>query len=84
MSSNIDVKHTSQEEKIEKCLKMMKGKSDEHKFAGLLMISKLSIEEIEKKKKIQNEILQALGISFLLRLLQTKGKLLYVYCIFFE
>ncbi|KAJ0404980.1 hypothetical protein P43SY_004897 [Pythium insidiosum] len=61
------------EQRIEQCLRMLGGKSDEHKFAGLLMITKLSDVSAERMQRLRLQVLEAVGAAFFLRLLQTRG-----------
>lgn len=60
-------------EKIAQCLQMLAGTKDEHKIAGLLMITKLGDLPAEQYDKIRREVLATVGVSFCMRLLHTKG-----------
>lgn len=64
---------TAAEEKIAQCMRMLEGNSDEHKFAGLLMITKLDDLEAEHLVKVRRQVLATVGSSFFLRLLHTRG-----------
>ncbi|CAH0485850.1 unnamed protein product [Peronospora farinosa] len=61
------------EEKIAQCLQMLAGKTDEHKFAGLLMITKLGDLPAEQSHQVRREVLATVGVSFCMRLLYTRG-----------
>lgn len=65
------------EQKIQHCLQVLKGKSDEHKFAGLLMVTKLNDLPWERLQQVRRQVLATVGVKFFLRLLHTKGMLLY-------
>lgn len=60
------------DEQITQCLRVLHGKSDEHKFVGLLMITKLSAT-LPKQVDVLHQIVQTVGTGFFMRLLQTKG-----------
>lgn len=59
---------------VSQCLKMLAGSSDEHKFAGLLMITKLPTLADSQRQELQRQVVDTVGVSFFLRLLLTKGK----------
>jgi anthranilate phosphoribosyltransferase len=61
------------EEMVRKCVQMMRGKSDEHKFAGLLMLTKIQNLSIVEMATVRHDIVQAVGVNFFLRLLHTQG-----------
>lgn len=65
------------EQKIQHCLQVLKGKSDEHKFAGLLMVTKLNDLPWEQLQQVRRQVLATVGVKFFLRLLHTKGIPLY-------
>ena len=60
-------------EKIAQCLQMLAGNTDEHKFAGLLMITKLGDLPADQALQVRREVLTTVGVSFFMRLLRTKG-----------
>lgn len=60
-------------EKIKQCLQMLSGSTDEHKIAGLLMVTKLSDLPAEQFLQVRREVLTTVGVSFFMRLLHTKG-----------
>lgn len=60
-------------EKIAQCMRMLAGKTDEHKFAGLLMVTKLGDLPAEQLQQVRRQVLTTVGVSFFLRLLHTKG-----------
>ncbi|CAH0477777.1 unnamed protein product [Peronospora belbahrii] len=64
---------TAVEEKIAQCLKMLSGTTDEHKIAGLLMITKLGDLPAEQYLQVRREVLTTVGVSFFMRLLHKKG-----------
>ncbi|CAN0588297.1 unnamed protein product, partial [Ectocarpus sp. 12 AP-2014] len=53
---------------LAQCLKLLKGQSDEHKFAGLVMVTK-HVPALTASESICN----AVGPAFLHRLLRTPG-----------
>jgi hypothetical protein len=61
------------DEQIQHCLRMLEGKSDEHKFAGLLMITKLTDVDAERMRAVRRQVVEIVGVAFFLRLLSTKG-----------
>lgn len=69
------------EQKIQHCLQILKGKSDEHKFAGLLMVTKLNDVPYERLQQVRRQVLATIGVKFFLRLLHTKGVYVFVYCV---
>lgn len=69
------------EQKIEHCLQILKGKSDEHKFAGLLMVTKLDDLPWERLQQVRRQVLATVGVKFFLRLLHTKGIPLHRLCV---
>ncbi|KAF1330072.1 Neurochondrin/leucine-rich protein, partial [Globisporangium splendens] len=61
------------EQKIQQCLNTLKGKRDEHKFAGLLMVTKLNELPWERLQQVRQQVVATVGVKFFLRLLHTKG-----------
>uniref|UniRef100_K3WK99 Neurochondrin n=1 Tax=Globisporangium ultimum (strain ATCC 200006 / CBS 805.95 / DAOM BR144) TaxID=431595 RepID=K3WK99_GLOUD len=61
------------EQKIQQCLDTLKGKRDEHKFAGLLMVTKLNNLPWERLQQVRQQVVTTVGVKFFLRLLHTKG-----------
>ncbi|KAL4136972.1 hypothetical protein PRIC2_000500 [Phytophthora ramorum] len=61
------------DEKIAQCMRMLAGTTDEHKFAGLLMVTKLGDLPTEQLQQVRLQVLTTVGASFFLRLLHTKG-----------
>jgi phosphoserine phosphatase len=61
-------------EKIAQCMRMLAGETDEHKFAGLLMVTKLGDLPAEQLQQVRRQVLTTVGASFFLRLLHTKGQ----------
>ncbi|OQR81644.1 hypothetical protein THRCLA_11538 [Thraustotheca clavata] len=60
--------------KLEQCFDVLSGPTDEHKFAGLLMITKhIQNADIAALKTIRERVLATTGVLFFLRLLHTKG-----------
>ncbi|KAF0773120.1 hypothetical protein AaE_002210 [Aphanomyces astaci] len=60
--------------KLAQCLAILAGKSDEHKFAGLLMVTKhLQTEDESALQRIRKAVMDTAGISFFVRLLHTQG-----------
>lgn len=61
------------------CLKLLRGNSDEHKFAGLVMVTKhmpapaLSGTEASSNGKLLRQICNAVSPNFVHRLLRTAG-----------
>lgn len=62
---------------VAQCLKMLAGSSDEHKFAGLLMITKLPALADAQRQELQRQVVDTVGVSFFLRLLLTKGSTVF-------
>lgn len=62
------------EQKIQHCLRILKGKSDEHKFAGLLMVTKLNDLSRERLQQVRRQVVATVGVKFFLRLLHTTGE----------
>ena len=60
-------------EKVAQCMRMLEGNTDEHKFAGLLMVTKLDDLRTEQLQQVRRQVLSTVGVSFFLRLLQHKG-----------
>lgn len=69
---------------LEQCLKLLKGKSDEHKFAGLVMVTKhvpaltagIGATSTNGSTGTQDQLRQicdAVGAAFVHRLLKTEG-----------
>lgn len=63
---------------VSQCLKMLAGSSDEHKFAGLLMITKLPALADARRQELQRQVVDTVGVSFFLRLLLTKGNTFFL------
>ncbi|OQR98746.1 hypothetical protein ACHHYP_08155 [Achlya hypogyna] len=62
------------DEKLERCLAVLGGPTDEHKFAGLLMITKhLQDADAATLQEVRSRVLATTGVTFFLRLLHTKG-----------
>lgn len=61
------------DERVAQCMRMLEGKTDEHKFAGLLMVTKLNDLSTERLEQVRRQVLATVGSSFFLRLLHTKG-----------
>lgn len=61
------------EQKISQCLRILDGKSDEHKFAGLLMITKLERIDDDRLRHLRSQVIDIVGTTFFLRLLSTRG-----------
>ena len=59
--------------KIAQCIQMLSGNTDEHKFAGLLMVTKLDDLPPEQLQQVRRQVLSTVGVGFFLRLLQNKG-----------
>ncbi|POM73188.1 Hypothetical protein PHPALM_9985 [Phytophthora palmivora] len=59
-------------EKVAQCMRMLEGQTDEHKFAGLLMVTKLGDLPAEQLQQVRRQVLATVGVSFFLRLLHTK------------
>ncbi|DBA02392.1 TPA: hypothetical protein N0F65_007211 [Lagenidium giganteum] len=55
------------------CLRMLQGGTDEHKFAGLLMLTKVTDLSVEEQRSLRAQGLAAVGAKFCMRLLFTKG-----------
>lgn len=54
-------------------LRLLKGESDEHKFAGLWMAAKyLKSNNKETTLQIGNQIVDAAGVDFMIRLMGTE------------
>ncbi|RLN36554.1 hypothetical protein BBJ28_00021558, partial [Nothophytophthora sp. Chile5] len=62
-------------EKVAQCMRMLEGKTDEHKFAGLLMVTKLNDLPAEQLQQVRRQVLTTVGVSFFVRLLHTKGSM---------
>ncbi|TDH70642.1 hypothetical protein CCR75_001230 [Bremia lactucae] len=60
-------------EKIARCMDMLAGHTDEHKFAGLLMVTKMGDLPTDLLQQVRRQVLTTVGVSFFLRLLHTKG-----------
>ncbi|KAI9922555.1 hypothetical protein PsorP6_002643 [Peronosclerospora sorghi] len=60
-------------QKIAQCMQMLAGETDEHKFAGLLMVTKLDNLSSDQLQQVRREVLTTVGVSFFLRLLHTRG-----------
>ncbi|RHY30731.1 hypothetical protein DYB32_004057 [Aphanomyces invadans] len=61
--------------KLAQCLAILAGKTDEHKFAGLLMVAKhLQCEDEAALRRIRKAVLDTTGVSFFVRLLHTQGR----------
>ncbi|CAM9766826.1 unnamed protein product [Discosporangium mesarthrocarpum] len=67
---------SSEQESLKQCLKLLRGGSDEHKFAGLLMVTKHVRLRGNSADAINAETLRrifdAVGVPFLHRLLKTE------------
>lgn len=62
-----------QEGALEESLKLLRGESDEHKFAGLCVASKyLKATDQESALEIGSKIVDAAGSDFLVRLIATE------------
>lgn len=61
------------EQRVQHCLRVLQGKSDEHKFAGLLMVAKLNDLPLERLQHVRRQVLATVGAKFFLRLLHTRG-----------
>lgn len=62
------------EERVAQCLRMLQGATDEHKFAGLLMVTKLDGLSLERLQQVRRQVLETVGAAFFLRLLHTRGR----------
>lgn len=69
------------EQRVAHCLHVLAGKSDEHKFAGLLMVAKLSDLPLARLRLVRRQVLAAVGARFFLRLLHTRGAFCVVGCL---
>lgn len=72
-SAPVDAGAAASAEKIAQCMRMLAGHTDEHKFAGLLMVTKLGDLPAEELQQVRRQVLTTVGVSFFLRLLHTKG-----------
>lgn len=62
------------ETKVQQCLDLCMGPTDEHKFAGLLMVTKHCTDlEASVLENLRVQVVEALGATFLLRLLRTSS-----------
>ncbi|KAL7683071.1 putative neurochondrin [Plasmopara halstedii] len=61
------------DEKIAECMTMLAGNTDEHKFAGLLMVTKLGDLPADKLQRVRRQVLTIVGMSFFVRLLHTRN-----------
>ncbi|KAH9155196.1 hypothetical protein LEN26_003308 [Aphanomyces euteiches] len=60
--------------KLKQCLTILAGNSDEHKFAGLLMITKhLQTEDEAVLQYVRREVVKIAGVPFFVRLLHTQN-----------
>ncbi|EQC38412.1 hypothetical protein SDRG_04123 [Saprolegnia diclina VS20] len=60
--------------KLDQCLAVLAGPTDEHKFAGLLMVTKhLADADATTLQAVRARVLATTGVVFFLRLLHTKG-----------
>ncbi|KDO27317.1 hypothetical protein SPRG_07566 [Saprolegnia parasitica CBS 223.65] len=60
--------------KLDQCLAVLGGPTDEHKFAGLLMVTKhLADADATTLQAVRARVLATTGTVFFLRLLHTKG-----------
>jgi len=66
--------HKNDAIKLAQCMKILAGTSDEHKFAGLLMVTKhLQSCDVESLEEIRVQVVNTTGVQFFIRLLHTKG-----------
>jgi hypothetical protein len=61
------------DERVAQCMRVLEGATDEHKFAGLLMVAKLNDLSPERLAQVRRQVLATVGRDFFLRLLHTKG-----------
>ncbi|TYZ63741.1 hypothetical protein PybrP1_003710 [[Pythium] brassicae (nom. inval.)] len=60
------------EQRVANCLRVLAGNSDEHKFVGLLMVTKLSDLPLARLQLVRRQVLAAVGTRFFVRLLHTR------------
>lgn len=73
MTTTDDAADPALEQRIQHCLRVLEGKSDEHKFAGLLMVAKLADLSPARLQLVRRQVLAVVGTRFFLRLLHTRG-----------
>jgi len=65
-------------EALNNCVVLLKGPSDEHKFAGLLILSKIfetTSLEGEEFVQLMHEVVSSVGVNFLIRLAKSEPQL---------
>ncbi|KAG9413941.1 hypothetical protein AC1031_013143 [Aphanomyces cochlioides] len=66
--------NSMEDPKLKQCLTILAGNSDEHKFAGLLMITKhLQTEDEAVLQYVRREVVKIAGVPFFVRLLHTQN-----------